>query len=298
MSRVKTLIIGVLLSLLLGGCSAIRLGYDNGSQLAWWWIDGYFDFSSEQAPQVKKALDRWFEWHRSSQLPQYAAFLASSQQQALEPTTAAQACAWQEKARELLEPSFARAVQEFADIVPSMGEPQFKALEQRYAKSNEEMRSEFLNPDPAERLRESIKRTVERTERIYGRLGEAQIKVISAGVSASPFNPELWLAERQRRQRDTLQTLRKLVADKADRETRVAVLRAWAQRAEKSSNPEYRAYQLKLTEYNCNLAAQVHNSTTPAQRQKARDNLRGWEEDLRVLAAGQPATAAPSPGGG
>ena len=47
----------VLLLPALSGCSALRLGYANGPQLAWWWIDGYFDFSREQAPQVKQALD-------------------------------------------------------------------------------------------------------------------------------------------------------------------------------------------------------------------------------------------------
>ena len=32
----------------------------------------------------------------------------------------------------------------------------------------------------------------------------------------------------------------------------------------------------------------MHNATTPAQRQAARDTLKGWEDDLRALAA-QPA---------
>jgi hypothetical protein len=42
---------------------------------------------------------------------------------------------------------------------------------------------------------------------------------------------------------------------------------------------------VKLAEYNCGLAAQIHNATTAAQRQKARDTLKGWEEDLRSLVA-------------
>ena len=54
---------------------------------------------------------------------------------------------------------------------------------------------------------------------------QAQKRVISAGVAASPFDPEAWLAERLRRQRDTLQTLRRLVAEKADRDQRLAALR-------------------------------------------------------------------------
>ena len=199
----------VLLLPVLSGCSALRLGYANGPQLAWWWIDGYFDFSREQAPQVKLTLDRWFDWHRNSQLPDYVALLASARQQLLEPATPAIVCRLQDRVREQLEPALARATADFADIVPGLGEAQFKHLEQKYAKLIDEIRAEFLQADTAERQRESHKRAVERTERVYGNLDDAQLRVDTAGVAASPFNPELWLVERQRRQRDTLQVLRR-----------------------------------------------------------------------------------------
>jgi len=285
-SRVKTLIIVVLWLLIgpgLAGCSALRLGYGNGPQLAWWWLDGYVDFASEQAPAAKKAIDRWFDWHRSTQLPEYAATLASLQAQVVEPTTPALACAWQDRLRSRLDPAIDRAISEFADLLPGLGEAQFKHLEQRYAKGNAEMRDDFLQPDAAERLKESVKRTVKRAEQLYGSLDDTQLKLIQAGVAASPFSPDLWLAERQRRQRDTLQTLRRLVADKADRDTRLAALRALAARTERSPHAEYRAYQVKLADYNCGLAAQIHNTTAATQRQKARDTLKGWEDDLRSL---------------
>ena len=269
----------------LSGCSALRLGYANGPQLAWWWIDGYFDFSREQAPQVKQALDNWFEWHRSSQLPDYVALLASVRQQVLEPTTPALVCRWQDRVRLQLEPALARATADFADIVPGLGDAQFKHLEQKYAKLIDELRADFLQADAAARQRESLKRAVERAERVYGSLDDAQLRVITAGVAASPFNPELWLAERLRRQRDTLQVLRRLVAERSERDQRIAALRALVQRTERSPNPEYRAYQLKLADYNCALAAQIHNAATPAQRQKARDNLKGWADDLKAVLA-------------
>ena len=299
MSRIKKLIIGLLAALLLpalSACSALRLGYSNGAQLAWWWIDSYFDFNRDQAPQVQQTLDQWFEWHRGSQLPEYAALLASARQQVQEPTTAALACRWQDRARDLLDPALARAIVDFADLVPMLGEAQFKHLEQHYAKLIDEMRRDFLQPDAAVRRRESLKRTMERAERVYGSLDEAQVKVVAAGVSASPFSPELWLTERLRRQRDTVQSLRRLVAERAERDVRIAALRALAQRSERSPNPEYRAYQAKLADYNCALAAQIHNATTSAQRLKARDNLKGWEDDLRSLVkSGAP--LAPQAGG-
>jgi hypothetical protein len=283
-SLVKRTIIGWL-ALALMGCSAVRLGYNNGPQLAWWWLDGYVDFSREQAPLAKQGIERWFEWHRATQLPDYAAVLADAGSKVLEPTTAAQACRWQARVRDALDPALDRAIELAADLVPGLGEPQLRHLEQRYAKGNDEMRSDFLQPDPALRKRESVKRTVERAERLYGSLDEPQKRLIEVGVAASPFSPELWLAERERRQRDTLQVLRRLLAERADRDQRLAAVRMLAARAERSPDPEYRAYQLKLAEYNCAFAARIHNATTPAQRQKARDTLKGWEDDLRALIA-------------
>jgi hypothetical protein len=275
----------MLLTPWMAGCSAIRLGYANGPQLAWWWLDGYVDFSREQTPAAKQAVDRWFDWHRSSQLIDYATLLASTQAPILESTTATQACRWQDRIRDKLEPAIERALAEFADLLPGLGEPQLRHLEQSYAKRNDDMRSNFLQPDPEARLKEAVRRTVDRAEQLYGSLETSQLRLIAQGVAASPFNPEAWLAERQHRQRDTLQTLRRLIAERADRDTRLAALRALMARTERSPEPDYRAYQLKLTNYNCGFAAQIHNATTPAQRQKARERLKGWEEDLRALAA-------------
>ena len=282
LSFVKAAIIG-LLAVLLGGCTAVRLGYNNGPQLAWWWLDSYVDFTREQAPLAREAVDRWFEWHRPGQLPEYAAFLVTAQQAVMAPTTAAEVCRWQDAVRDKLKPAIDRALVHAADVLPLLGEAQWRHIEQRYAKGMDEAREAFLQPDPAARLAQSIKRARERPEQLYGRLDEAQLRVINAGVAASPFDAPLWLAERQRRHRDTMATLRRLSSDKADRDQRLAALRALTKRMGRSSNPEYRTYQLKLTDYNCKLAAQVHNATTPAQRQRARDKLKGWEDDMRAL---------------
>jgi hypothetical protein len=65
-----------------------------------------------------------------------------------------------------------------------------------------------------------------------------------------------------------------------------AAVRALAERQLRSPRPDYRAYQQRLTQENCALASAMHNLTTPAQRQPARDKLKGWEEDVRLIAAG------------
>ena len=58
-----------------------------------------------------------------------------------------------------------------------------------------------------------------------------------------------------------MQTLRRLGAERADRDRILAALRVMAERAETSPEPEYRAYLQRLADYNCAFAAQVHNAT-------------------------------------
>lgn len=287
----------LLLSVLLGGCSALRVAYNTGPQLAWWWLDGYLDFSREQAPQVRASIDTWFLWHRQTQLPAYAALLASAQAQVAEPLTPAAACDWNVRLVEALAPAVTRGLEQAADLVPGLGEAQLRHLEQRYQKNLDEMREEYLQADPAERLAASVKRAVTRAEQLYGRLDEPQRKVIAEGVAASPFDPQAWMRERQRRQRDTLTTLRRLLAERADRDQRLAALRALTERSQRSPEPAYRAYQQRLTDYNCAFAARIHNATTPEQRLRARATLKEWEDDLRAIIANTGAASTGANGG-
>ncbi len=283
----KSIIGSLLLALLsgLGGCSAVRLSYNNGHQLAWWWLDGYVDFASEQAPAARLAIGRWFDWHRSTQLLPYAELLVALRAQAAEPLTPALACRWNERLREAVDVAFERALADAAELVPGLGEPQFRAIEQRFAKSLDDMRDDYLQPDPTARRQASVKRTLEWVDRLYGSADAAQRAAVAASVAVSPFDPERWLAERQRLQRHTVQTLRRLVAERADTEQRIAALRALGLRSAQSPDPSYRAYRQRLIDFNCAFAAQFHNSTSASQRQHAREALQGWEEDLRALAA-------------
>jgi len=294
----KALIIGVCL-VLLSSCTAFRTGYNNGPTLSWWWLDGYGDFTREQAPAVRQALDQMFAWHRSTQLPEVAALLAAAQKDMLAPTTPAAACVWQDRTQALLDPVVERGIQEAADVLPLLQTAQLTNIAARQAKARSEMREEFLQADAAERLQGSLERAVKRAERIYGRLGPAQLAVVEQGVKASPFDPETWLQERERRQDDLMQVLRRLQTERSDRSTSVSALSALAERSGTSPVPAYRDYQARLRLHNCALAAQLHNATTPEQRLRARERLQGWEEDVRALMSAAATTpnrsVAPSP---
>ncbi len=279
-----TRLVLIILVLLLNSCSMLRLGYGQGPHLFWWWLDSYVDFNPQQTPQVKEAIQQWFRWHRSTQLAGYATWLADLRHNLDDLVTAQQICTTVESFRQTIAPALDRMLTLGAPLIPTLESVQLDHLERRYAKVNEEFRQDFLQPQPAERLQASIQRTVKRVENIYGPISESQHALIAARIQASPYDPEAWLNERQRRQQETLQSLRQLVSEPDDNDAIVAVLRTLIEHLERSSHPPYRAYQTQLADYNCAFIAEVHNSTTTVQRHHARDKLKSWENDLRMLA--------------
>jgi hypothetical protein len=277
-------IIGVAL-VLLAGCSAVRLSYNQGPQLAYWWADGYLDFDEQQAPRVKQALEQWFAWHRETQLADYFTLLARARQEFSGPVTGSMACQWAERVRNRLEPAVERALPALAQIAVTLTPAQLDTLQQRYAKNNAKLRKQMLQPDAAERRKASIERTVERFEDFYGPLDEAQRKVVGAGVAESPFNAEAWMAEREGRQREILGALKAIINEQPASAVVQARLRELVLRYDGAARHQKQAALRGLEEYNCNLAAAVHNAASPAQRRQLQEKLLGWEGDLRQLAA-------------
>jgi hypothetical protein len=267
------------------GCSALRIGYGTAPDLVYWWLDGYIDFNSDQTPRVRQAIGKWFAWHRRTQVPDYAAQLVRARAEALADTTPARVCEWQAELFKRSRLAFDQIAPAAADLMLTITPDQIKHLDQRYAKYNAEYRDDYLQPDLARRAEETRKRTIDRAETLYGRLGDVQRARIVDSLGRSPFDPELWLAERRARQQDALQILRAASAPGATRDQSLAALRGYVERMQRSPRENYRRYAERLSEFNCATAAELHNVTTAEQRRTAAKRLAGWEGDLRAIAA-------------
>jgi hypothetical protein len=75
-----------------------------------------------------------------------------------------------------------------------------------------------------------------------------------------------------------------MMAERGDRMRTLATLRQLAARLDGPRWEAGRPLPAPMLAQ-CEWIASVHNATTPAQRRKARDKLRGWEQDLRALAS-------------
>ena len=275
----------VLLLALLAGCSAVRFAYNQGPDLAFWWLERYIDFDDAQEPRAHEAIAAWFRWHRSTQLPDYASLLAKARSEVAEPVTAGQICHWVDEVMARLDTAYEHALPPLADMVRGLSPQQLAHLERKYEKNNKEYRKDFLQADAQERQRMQVKRIIDGAELLYGRLNDAQRDAVVQWSADSPFDPELWYVERQRRQQGAVQALRRMAAEHSDAEEVQRVLRQLYEETFRSPRPAYRAYQQRLWQHNCAFAAQVHNLSTPEQRAQAVKRLKGWEDDARSLAA-------------
>ena len=275
-------IIGALLPLVVA-CSAVRLSYNQGPVLAYWWLDGYADFNAEQSPGVKAALEDWFAWHRASQLPDYAQALAAMGALAVGNVTAPQVCGVIEAWRQRGERAFERAVPAIAEQLRTLNPDQIRQIERHNQRKYKDAVADYLQPELTKRHKVNFQRALDRAETMYGKLDEAQRRRFAADLMASPFNPEVWLNERNLRQADILRALRQWQAERSDTATVQAGLRRMGAEALQSPRADYRAYASSLMDANCGLLAVLHNGTNLAQRRHAVAQLKAWEDDLRAL---------------
>jgi Family of unknown function (DUF6279) len=270
---------------LLAACSTLRIGYSQADTLAYWWMDRYLDFSSAQTPQVRQALAQWQTWHRTRQLPEDTALLDQAAQEAAADATSAQACRWWKTVQARQEVYLNALVEPLADTLGSLDEAQLKHLQSRLDTSNREWRDAYLRGDSDQRHRASTDRIIDRADTLYGRIDSAQRRFISERLRSSPWDPHRWQQERQRQQQEMVATLRAVAQPGLDKAQRVTLLRTWVGYTVRPSDEAARQYREQLVRFQCELAADLHNRTTPEQREHAVERLQGWARDLRSAAA-------------
>jgi hypothetical protein len=282
--RMVGIIVALAATLALAGCSAVKLGYATLPQVAFWWLDGYADFSDEQRVQVRAELARLQAWHRRHELPRLAELLGDLEGWLPGEISPTQAC------------GFVRSLEARADATAEVAEPavvalaasldaqQLRHVEHKFRSRNESFRQESVDPAPSERQQKRFEQLLDRFEMLYGRLDAPQRAVLREGIARSTYDPARLLAVRQRRQQDLLQVLRRVTAPEAGPELARNELRGWLERARHAPDPQDRAWQDGLLQEGCALFSAVHASTTPAQREEAVRRLRGWQRDLRELA--------------
>lgn len=275
----------LVLASLLQACSAAKLAYNQAPELAYWYLDGYVDFSSEQSLQVKDDLGKLQAWHRQTQLPSYIDMLQKLQQKIPADVNVLEACSIFSEVRRKVVVLTDQTQPAVVAMLDTLSSSQLDAMARKFDKGNAEFRSDYPQLAKPTTQSKRYKRAVSRAETLYGRLDDKQLALVALQVEKSGFNATLAYAERQRRQQDTLQTLRTLLKNQATTEQKRQAVRSLFERALTSPNPSYAGYVDGLTQEGCKNFADLHNSTTASQRRKAVATLAGYEQDMKTLSA-------------
>lgn len=286
-------IIGVLLlTLVLGGCSAVRLGYNNGPTLAYWWLDSYFDFDGEQSLRMRNDLQAVQDWHRRAEVPLLAQKLKELQTMAPKPVTTEEVCAIVSELQTRLQVTLERVTPTIAAIAPGLQNAQLDHMAKEFERRDRKWREEWIDGTVTERSQRRVKQIVERAESFYGPLEPAQLAAVRTHIASSSFDGPRQFQEMQRRHQDATQVLRKIRSGDIASSQAYAEIRGLLERTLKAPAPAYRRYMDQITTEGCTAMANLHNSSTPEQRTRLAQTLKGYEDDARALAAQRPQEAA------
>jgi len=280
-------LVAVSMSVILTGCSAVRLGYNNLPDIASWWLDSYIDFSDTQGPQAKAALQKLQTWHRKEELPAIAELLVQAQTLAPQNITPEQACKIWEGAQVRVESFIQESSRLAAPVVSQLSAKQLKHLEKEWASRNEDWKKQWLQGTPDSRIKKRLDLAAERFNSFYGDLNLEQRQVLKQQFLQSTWTPEASYQLRLKRQQEQLIALQAMSSEITKPAMPLAqVEKALQSLILQSVRPKDTAdlsKQLQLEQQACQNLAQLHNTMSPAQRFKAQRKLKDYETDVREL---------------
>ena len=275
------------MSVILTGCSAVRLGYNNLPDIASWWLDSYIDFSDTQGPQAKAALQKLQTWHRKEELPAIAELLVQAQTLASQNITSEQACKIWEGAQVRIESFIQESSRLAAPVVSQLSAKQLKHLEKEWASRNEDWKKQWVQGTPDSRIKKRVDLAAERFNSFYGDLNLEQRQVLKQQFLQSTWSPEASYQRRLKRQQEQLIALQAMSSEI----TKPAMPLPQVEKALQSlilqsvrpKDAGELSKQLQLEQQACQNLAQLHNTMSPAQRLKAQRKLKDYETDVREL---------------
>jgi hypothetical protein len=285
--RTFTLIVATLLAVaLFSGCSAIRLGYNNGEMLVYWWLDSYVDINSEQRPWVKKRIDDLFAWHRRTQLTGYAELMSHIQKEVQNNATKPEILATIDELKRQAIVIIDHALPDLADLALSMQPDQIAALEKKFASVNKKYNKEYLNGGVEERQKFRYEKVMEQTEQWFGEFSPAQEAAIKHASDERPLNNELWRDERVGRQQDLIALLKKIQAERPSREATMQMLKDYSSLVlfDTGDRGVNEAFFSGTKEGMADLLVAIISTASPRQKKRAIDRMQEWGEIFIELA--------------
>ena len=267
-------------ALVLAGCSATRVAYDNADTVLRFMAASYLDLDAAQSDDLTPRIARFHQWHRSNELPAYAALLRSASQRAAAGITAEDVAWGLANVRLRYRRFAAKAAEDAAPVLATLAGAQLAALERRFAENNEKYTKEFLSSDDKERRRRQLKRMLARFRDFAGDLTPDQEARIGRFALAHERHVALRFEDRQRWQRDFVAALK---AERKPEELGRHLAETF-ERPELRRSAEFIREDARWDEDLGRLIVDLDRSLSPEQRAHVVRRLSDYAEDFAVLA--------------
>jgi len=288
-SSVAQAIVLALMLATLAGCSMVRLGYPQLDTIAAWTVDEYFDLDPQQKQEFQRRFERFHEWHRYEQLPDYALFLAEAKARLQKGLKREDALWVTNGVRARYRTLVTYVADDAAAMLMSVTPEQLDALRRRWEKDNRRFVREYrLEASVEEQRRATGLRALSRIRDWVGHLDDGQEQEILAWASALPLIHGPRHQDRLRRQREFLQ----LMSQRDDAGRFTAQLRNYLSNWEEGRDPGYNRLFNEWTQQQAELYVAVYGILLPHQREAVADRLQGYINDFTLLAQRAAAQAA------
>lgn len=195
------------LMLVLTACSLATVAYNNAGVLVTYQVNEYFDLSPTQEEWVRLRANKFLDWHRASELPQYRRVLNEARAKAETGMTVGEVEAAYRDGRNAFMRVADRMLPDIADFLVQLDPQQIQHLEDKLARDNEKLAREMKGGEEA-LLKKRLERYEQRFKDWMGELSAAQREEIRTAVSAMKPLEEYRIADRRTRQADFIALLK------------------------------------------------------------------------------------------
>ena len=264
---------------LIASCSTVRLSYDHADWLLARMAGQYVDLDKDQSRLLKAQIGDFHAWHRSQELPRYAALFddaASRLERGLQPGDVD----WVMVAvRERGAVLGRQAGDDFAPVLARLNERQLRQLQGRFEEDNRKFIKTQLAGDGADQVRRRSNWLCDQFEDFLGSLTPAQRARITTLVQGFPDLPRVRLEERKRRQATLVNLLQE---HRGTAQLEPALARFLADPDAQRSEANRQAMQRWEQAFAATLV-ELDHTLSPAQRRNAVARFRAYAADFHEL---------------
>lgn len=288
LQRVRLLFLAFVV-VLAAGCSSIRFTYNHGDTLLYWWLNAYIDIDSDQSDWVKKDIDNLFQWHRTTQLRDYAGLLGKMQRQLGDGSvTQDELLADYRDIKARTELLAFKALPQLADLAMSIKPEQINQMEKKFAKNNVDFRKKFMSGSVQDQQDARFKKSMEQFNLWFGSFSRDQEAALRKASDVRPLDNEVWLQERTLRQKKIVALLRRVQGEKLNKEqTMSAVHNLLRDMFDRMDAPDRKAFFDAYVDNTAKFIITAVRLSTPEQKAHAQQRMQGWINDFNTLATGK-----------